>query len=120
MSPYLPAGLIVILSNFSALSAQVESYRRAGTGVVCVDRLPRNWAGDSVTANNEEGALEATRHMIQMGHKKLAMIVGPQHLTNAKDRLNGFKKAIREAKIQGSSEYMQETTFDKQGGYIKT
>jgi LacI family transcriptional regulator len=55
-----------------------------------------------------------------MGHKKLAMIVGPQHLTNAKDRLNGFKKAIREAKIQVLSEYIQETTFDKQGGYIKT
>lgn len=117
---YLPAGLIVIPSNFSDLTAQAESYRRAGTGVVCVDRLPRNWAGDSVTANNEEGALEATRHLIQMGHKKLAMIVGPQHLTNATDRLNGFKKALREARVQVSSEYIQETTFDKQGGYIKT
>ena len=117
---YLPAGLIVIPSNFSDLTAQAESYRRAGTGVVCVDRLPRDWAGDSVTANNEEGALEATRHLIQMGHKKLAMIVGPQHLTNAKDRLKGFKRAIREAKLQVSPEYIQETTFDKQGGYIKT
>jgi LacI family transcriptional regulator len=117
---YLPAGLIVIPSNFSDLTAQAESYRRAGTGVVCVDRLPRNWAGDSVTANNEEGALAATRHLIQMGHNRLAMIVGPQHLTNAKDRLNGFKKALREARIHISAEYIQETTFDKQGGYTKT
>lgn len=117
---YLPAGLIVIPSNFSDLTAQAESYRRAGTGVVCVDRLPRNWAGDSVTANNEEGSLEATRHLIQMGHKRLAMIVGPQHLTNARERLSGFKKAIREAKISISPEYIQETTFDKQGGYTKT
>jgi DNA-binding LacI/PurR family transcriptional regulator len=117
---YLPAGLIVIPSNFSDLTAQAESYRLAGTGVVCVDRLPRDWAGDSVTANNEEGALNATRHLIQMGHKRLAMIVGPLHLTNAKDRLNGFKRAIREAKIHIAPEYMQETTFDKQGGYSKT
>src|SRR6266700_206288 len=117
---YLPSGLIVIPSDFSDLAAQADSYRKAGSAVVCIDRLPRHWSGDSVTANNEEGALNATRHLIQMGHSRLAMIVGPQHLTNAKDRLNGFKKAIREAKIQGSSEYMQETTFDKQGGYIKT
>jgi LacI family transcriptional regulator len=116
---YLPAGLIVIPSNFSDLTAQAESYRRAGTGVVCVDRLPRNWAGDSVTANNEEGSKLATRHLIHLGHKRLAMIVGPQHLTNAKDRLNGFKKAIREAKLQVAPEYIQETTFDKQGGYVK-
>jgi LacI family transcriptional regulator len=117
---YLPAGLIVIPSNFSDLTTQAESYRRAGTGVVCVDRLPRDWVGASVTANNEEGALNATRHLIQMGHTKLAMIVGPLHLTNAKERLSGFKRAIREAKIHIAAEYLQETTFDKQGGYSKT
>lgn len=116
---YLPAGLIVIPSNFSDLTTQTESYRRSGTGVVCVDRLPKNWSGDSVTANNQEGALDATRHLIQMGHRRLAMIVGPQHLTNAKDRLNGFRKALREAKIVVGPEYIQETTFDKQGGYSK-
>src|SRR5580692_2274248 len=117
---YLPSGLIVIPSNFSDLTAQAESYRRAGTGVVCVDRLPKNWGGDSVTADNEAGALNATRHLIQMGHTRLAMIVGPLHLTNAKDRLGGFKRAMKEAKLHLSPEYAQETSFDKQGGYGKT
>lgn len=117
---YLPAGLIVIPSNFSDLTAQAESYRRVGTGVVCVDRLPRKWAGDSVTANNEEGAFNATRHLIEMGHTRLAMIVGPLRLTNARDRLNGFKRALKEARIQVGPEHVQETTFDRQGGYSKT
>src|SRR5664279_4936526 len=62
---YLPAGLIVIPSNFSDLTAQAESYRKAGTGVVCIDRLPKNWSGDSVTANNEEGACDAARYLIK-------------------------------------------------------
>src|SRR5271166_1946769 len=84
---FLPAGLIVIPSNFSDLTAQVESYRRVGTGVVCIDRLPRNWSGDSVTADNEAGAYNATRYLLQMGHTKLAAITGPLHLTNAKERL---------------------------------
>ncbi|MGD0912724.1 MAG: LacI family DNA-binding transcriptional regulator [Terracidiphilus sp.] len=117
---YLPAGLIVIPSNFSDLTAQAESYRRAGTGVVCVDRLPKNWSGDSVTADNLAGAYQATRYLIQMGHTKLAAISGPLHLTNAKDRLGGFKRALREAKLHIAPEYVQETTFDKHGGYSKT
>lgn len=117
---YLPAGLIIIPSNFSDLTAQAELYRRAGTAVVCVDRLPRNWEGDSVTANNEEGALRATGHLVHMGHNRLAMIVGPLHLTNARERLNGFKRAVRDAKIHVPSQYIQETTFDKHGGYSKT
>jgi DNA-binding LacI/PurR family transcriptional regulator len=117
---YLPAGLIVIPSNFSDLTAQAESYRRAGTGVVCIDRLPKNWSGDSVTANNEEGAFVATRSLIQLGHRHLATITGPLHLTNAKERLGGFKRAIRVAKLHIAPEYVQETTFDKQGGYSKS
>lgn len=117
---YLPAGLIVIPSNFSDLTTQAASYRQAGAGVVCIDRLPRNWSGDSVTADNEEGAYNATRHLIQLGHTRLASITGPLHLTNAMDRLGGFKRAIKEAKLRLSPEYVQETTFDKQGGHSKT
>jgi len=117
---YLPAGLIVIPSSFSDLTAQAESYRRAGTGVVCIDRLPKNWSGDSVTANHEAGAYNATRHLIQLGHTRLATITGPLHLTNARERLGGFRRAVKEAKLHLSPEYAQETSFDKQGGYAKT
>ena len=116
---YLPAGLIVIPSNFSDLTTQAEWYRRAGTGVVCIDRLPKNWSGDSVTANNEEGAYNATRHLIQLGHTRLTTITGPLHLTNAKERLAGFKRALKEAKLPLSPEYAQEASFDKQGGHAK-
>ena len=116
---YLPAGLIVIPSNFSDLTVQARSYRKAGAGVVCIDRLPKDWIGDSVTADNQAGAYHATRHLIAIGHKQLATITGPLHLTNAKERLNGFKQAIKEAKLQLASEYVQETTFDKQGGSSK-
>ena len=117
---YSPAGLIVIPSNFSDLTAQAEKYRESGAGVVCVDRLPTNWKGDSVTADNEQGAYDAARCLIQLGHKKLATITGPLHLTNAKDRLNGFKRAMRQARLPLLPEYVQETTFDKRGGHSKT
>jgi DNA-binding LacI/PurR family transcriptional regulator len=117
---YLPAGLIVIPSNFSDLTMQAERYRRAGTGVVCVDRLPKNWSGDSVTANNEQGAYDATRCLVKLGHTNLATITGPLHLTNAQERLTGFKRAMRGAKLPVNPEYVQETTFDKRGGYLKT
>jgi DNA-binding LacI/PurR family transcriptional regulator len=116
---YLPAGLIVIPSNFSDLTAQAKSYREAGTGVVCIDRLPKDWRGDSVTADNRTGAYKATRHLIERGHRQLAVITGPLHLTNARERLDGFRSALKEARLPLGSEYVQETTFDKQGGFSK-
>jgi DNA-binding LacI/PurR family transcriptional regulator len=117
---YLPAGLIVIPSNFSDLTAQAESYRQSGTGVVCIDRLPKDWIGDTVTADNEGGAYNATRYLLRMQHTRLAAITGPMHLTNANQRLGGFKRALKEAKLHIAPDYVQKTTFDKQGGYSKT
>jgi DNA-binding LacI/PurR family transcriptional regulator len=116
---YLPAGLLVIPSNFSDLTAQAKSYREAGTAVVCVDRLPRRWDGDSVTVANEEGAYQASRHLIQLGHRRLATITGPLHLTNAQQRVTGFRRALAETNISISPEYIQEATFDRAGGHAK-
>ncbi len=116
---YLPSGLIVIPSDFSDLTAQTESYRRAGSAVVCIDRLPRNWDGDSVTINNADGAASATSYLIGLGHRHLAVITGPLHLTNSQDRLKGFKRAARQAGLEVPPNYLQETTFDRAGGYAK-
>jgi len=120
LQSYLPSGLIVIPSDFSDLAAQADSYRKAGSAVVCVDRLPRHWDGDSVTINNAEGSFHATSYLIDLGHQHLAAITGPLRLTNSQDRLKGFKKALRQAGLDTSPEYLQETTFDKAGGYAKT
>ncbi|HEX4757514.1 MAG TPA: LacI family DNA-binding transcriptional regulator, partial [Terracidiphilus sp.] len=116
---YLPSGLIVIPSNFSDLTAQAASYRKAGTAVVCVDRLPRDWNGDSVTADNEKGAYEATNYVLRQGHRRMAMITGPHHLTNSQNRLKGFKRALQEKGLHIGPEYVQEASFDKHGGYLK-
>jgi LacI family transcriptional regulator, galactose operon repressor len=116
---YLPAGLLVIPSNFSDLTTQAESYRKSGTAVVCVDRLPKRWDGDSVTVANEEGAFQASRYLIELGHRHLATITGPLHLTNSLQRVDGFKRALAEADISLPQTCFQETNFDRVGGYSK-
>jgi hypothetical protein len=71
-------GVAVVVTREIILdSAQAESYRKANTGVVCIDRLPKNWSGDTVTADNEAGAYNATRCLLQFQHTRLATIKGP-------------------------------------------
>ena len=116
---YLPSGLIVIPSNFSDLTAQAESYRASGSAVVCVDRLPRNWQGDTVTIDNIDGVYQATSYLIELGHRNLAAITGPLHLTNAQERIEGFKRAMADHGLEAAPGYVQETTFDRAGGHAK-
>jgi DNA-binding LacI/PurR family transcriptional regulator len=85
--------------------------------VVCIDRVPDGWKGDAVLVANAEGSYLATRHLIQMGHNRLAVIAGPLKLTNAAERLKGFTRALSEARIEISPEYVQEAGFDTATGY---
>ena len=114
---YRMAGLIVIPSADSFLRR--GSGRAARVPVVCVDRRPVGWKGDCVTADNLDGAYSATRFLIDNQHRRIATITGPLRLTNAQQRLDGFRRALAEAGIEIASEYVQEGRFDRLSGYEK-
>jgi DNA-binding LacI/PurR family transcriptional regulator len=114
---YRPAGWLVIPAADSQMAAQLKPAAAAGTPVVCIDRQPPGWKGDVVLVANEAGAHSATRHLLRMGHRQLAVITGPLHLANAVERLKGFKRALAEAEVSIEPEYIQEARFNRQSGY---
>jgi DNA-binding LacI/PurR family transcriptional regulator len=114
---YLPAGIIVIPSNISEMTMKTYDSIKGGSALVCLDRLPRHWKGDTVTFANEEGAIQATHHLIQLGHTRIATVTGPIHLTSAAARLTGFRRALKRANIPLPADYIQESNFDREGGY---
>jgi DNA-binding LacI/PurR family transcriptional regulator len=114
---YRPAGLLLIPAAGSRISAQLRLLVSTGPPAVCVDRRPADWQGDSVVVANERGAHAAARHLLEHGHRCIAVICGPRQLTNAAERLNGFRGALQEAGVALPAEYVQEARFDRQSGY---
>jgi LacI family transcriptional regulator len=116
MRAYRPAGWLIIPSVDSEIGSDFR-VGAAGPPVVCLDRQPRGWRGDVVLVANEAGAHSATRHLLRMGHRQLAVITGPLHLANAVERLGGFKRALSEAKVHIEPDYIQEARFERNSGY---
>lgn len=116
LQSYRPAGWLVIPAAESRIAAHMRSVNTT-TPVVCLDRQPKGWDGDVVLVDNETGALNATRYLLRMGHKRLAAITGPLNLTVAVERLEGFKRALREAGITLEPDYVQEARFERSAGY---
>jgi LacI family transcriptional regulator, galactose operon repressor len=85
--------------------------------VVFLDRIPPGYTGPAVTTDNFDGAYQATRHLITLGHTRLATIVGRLDLSNARDRLEGFRKALQEAGLPLHDQYLQEGDFQLASGY---
>lgn len=54
---------------------------------------------DVVLLNNYEGGYDATRYLIELGHRRIACIGGPDPLTRSGLRVRGYEKALSEAGI---------------------
>lgn len=115
---YRMAGLIVIPSADSRL-VSLATASGGEPPVICLDRCPEGWKGDTVTVDNEEGAYQAARYLLELGHRRIATITGQLHVTSGIERLKGFKRALREAGVSIAPEYVQEGRFDRLSGYEK-
>jgi LacI family transcriptional regulator len=70
-----------------------------GQPLVYVDRSPLNSPVDAVMIDNREAARTATQLLIDLGHRRLAIITEPLNLLSAKDRLDGYLKALQDSGI---------------------
>ena len=119
MRTYRPSGLIIVPADLSKGAEEAKAYTKAGSAVVYMDRIPTGWRGDAVTSAHEEGAYQATNYLIELGHKRIATITGPLKGTSAAERLNGFMRAMKEARLPVPAGYIEETTFTKDGGQAR-
>lgn len=69
------------------------------TPLVYVDRSPSNSNMDSVLADNVRAGYAATTHLLELGHRRIAILSEPLDLLNGIDRLEGYKKALRAQRV---------------------
>lgn len=64
--------------------------------VIQVDRHSPALHFSSVVLNNKKGGFIAVKHLLDLGHRKIACITGSQKLVSARERLEGYYWAFRE------------------------
>jgi LacI family transcriptional regulator len=66
----------------------------------------------SVQIDNTQAAYEMTRHLLDLGHKRIGFIVGDRAYSVSERRLNGYARALAEAGQQLEVELVQQGTFE--------
>ncbi len=79
--------------------------------VVIVDEDIPGVAVPRLFVENTEGAYQATRHLIEAGHRRIAYLGGPHGLLTVTERREGFLMAMNEAGIQVRPEYVAMGSF---------
>ncbi len=84
---------------------------------VIINRLISNRNVSSVNIDDEHAAYTATKHLIELGHEKIALINGNEHFRNSKLRLKGYKQALDSYNIKVNPDYIRHGLYDEHSGY---
>jgi len=71
----------------------------------------------NILSSDKKGTFEATKYLIQNGHKSIAIIEGKKGFNSTIERKNGFLQALIDNKLQIENEYMVEGDYTIGSGY---
>jgi LacI family transcriptional regulator len=110
------AGAIIVTSGLTA--AQRQAFDRAQIPCVVIDPVDLPDPDiPSVGATNWAGGLAATRHLQEQGHRRIAVIGGPQLLLCSRARIDGYRAALDAGGLRIDPTLIRHGDFHHIGGY---
>lgn len=91
----------ILMIPWSSHSPALETLRRSGVPFVLLNRFVGDEHDDYIICDEEQGGYLVGRHLIEAGHKKLAMITHMDVTYSTRTRFRGFRRACEEAGIAG-------------------
>lgn len=108
-------GLIVMLPDLSAPRLLRECSAATPTVVL---NAGRTVAGcHAISIDNFDGAHRVVRHLVSLGHRRIATITGPEHNMDARQRLEGYQAALAGAGLDVDPRLQLQGDFSEPSGY---
>ena len=111
---------IILAPSGPSPSKSLEKAHERGIPIVLIDNNYADFDVDFVGVDNFNASYQASRYLIELGHKDLAIITGLQQRFSSSERSNGFLSALEDCHIQLNPLYFKESDYSVEGGYNRT
>ncbi len=108
-------GLLLVLPRNP--EEYLASLRQRHFPYVLVDHQGIGDVESAVGATNRQGGYEATKFLIDLGHRRIGFISGSLDLGCSHDRLAGYQAALRDSALPTDPQLIQEGDFWQPSGY---
>ncbi|WP_236062093.1 LacI family DNA-binding transcriptional regulator [Actinacidiphila acididurans] len=111
-----PAGVILIMSDLTAEQSALLVSR--DVPFVVMDPAG-NPADDvpSIGTTNWQGGYTATRHLLDLGHRRIGVICGPEGVLCSRARIDGYRAALETGGVTCDDTLVRHGTFQHGAGY---
>ncbi|MEV0091676.1 LacI family DNA-binding transcriptional regulator [Streptomyces sp. NPDC050738] len=124
----LTGGAVEDPEHVAAVSAKLAKLADAGTRVVLCGRPPMEGGGESggssvlatLSFDNRGGGRQLTEHLIELGHRRIGYVAGPEERTTTRHRLEGHRKALDAAGIKDDPRLVMHGPYSRRSGFEAT
>jgi LacI family transcriptional regulator len=99
----------IVITPATRSIRHLEALRARGTLVVLLDRRSRDNEFCSVSVDHARGGELAARHLFDLGHRRIAFINGPLHLSQCAERRRGMRRAARQSGLDADESIIEYT-----------
>ena len=108
-------GLVVMAPDVDGAAAIRDAAGEAP--VVVIDPGASDASCDTISIANQDGAFRTVRHLVGLGHRRIATVTGPSRNMDAQQRVAGYRAALAQADIAHDMALEVEGDFTEPSGY---
>lgn len=106
----------IVVSSLHPMAKEIEEFLTEDVPFISLGVSVNHPQIDQVATDDRQGALIATRYLLDQGHQRVGMISGPFDMTPGKERHEGYQEALAEAQLRYDSLLVVEGDFMRQSG----
>ena len=95
----------LIITAYGGDQGYLQNEREHGTPLVFVDRVPNGLLADVVLTDNAAWSSVATQHLIDHGHRRIALLSDDLTIPTARDRRLGYERTMAAAGLEVPTGY---------------
>ncbi|HVL53263.1 MAG TPA: LacI family DNA-binding transcriptional regulator [Vitreimonas sp.] len=107
----------VLLVPASHSSRSLRLLRERGVPVVVLDRRVSAPRVDVVRGDSEGGAYELVKHLLGLGHRRIAVLAGARTVSTSVDRVAGYRRALAAAGLELDADLIRYGGYHEAEGY---
>ena len=110
-------GIIISITQETHDYSIFETVKRRGVPIIFIDRVPKLEGYNTVRVDDYGGAFKAIEHAIMLGYTKIGHFGGYPEINIGRERMNGFKDAMKKHNIPINPDWVLEGGFGENYGY---
>jgi LacI family transcriptional regulator len=96
----------------------MENMQQRGIKMAVINAHPPIKGPTYIDVDNEDAARRVVAHLVDLGHRRIGHVRGPQRSSSARLRRDGWLKGLKEAGINPLPEWDQDGWFDQRSGEL--